>query len=115
VLAQLVGEMHRQSGLTHTRGSVDGDGRLARHAVGAEQAATELVDLARPPNEVGHIVRQLSRYIQDSQLCLGSLVVEEFRTRPPKRLGEQIAIEVVRLLVVIHPAADEPDQTLGLR
>src|SRR4029450_11562473 len=114
VLAQLVGNMHRQSRLAHTGWSIDGDHRPARHSVGAEHAATEFLGLARTTNEIGHIVGQLSRYSRDSQLCLGSLVVEELCTRPPKSLGEQVAIEVVRLLVVVDPAADEPDQALGL-
>jgi hypothetical protein len=109
VLAQLVGDMHRKSGLAHPRWSIDGDDRPTRCSVGAEQAATEFLDLISTPNEIGHIVGQLSRYRQHSSLALGSLVVEEVSTRPPKRLGQQIAVEVVRLLVVVYPAADEGD------
>ena len=66
VLAQLVGNMHRQSRLAHTGWSIDGDHRPARHSVGAEHAATEFLGLARTTNEIGHIVRQLSRYSRDS-------------------------------------------------
>ncbi|HET9292035.1 MAG TPA: hypothetical protein VFQ49_13220, partial [Actinomycetes bacterium] len=65
VLAQLVGNMHRQRGLAHTRWPVDGDDRLTYHSAGAEQAATELLHLVSTPNELGHIVGQLSRHGRD--------------------------------------------------
>lgn len=66
VLAQLVGDMYRKSGLAHPRWSIDGHDRATRHSVGAEQPATEFLDLISTPDEIGHIVGQLSRYSEHS-------------------------------------------------
>jgi hypothetical protein len=57
---------------------------------------------------------QAPRLRVGGQLRAHALVAEQLGAGLPERSGQQVAVEVVRLLVVVHPAADERDQALGL-
>jgi hypothetical protein len=44
----------------------------------------------------------------------GWFVAEQLGARPAGRRAEQVTVEVVRLLVVVHPPANERDHAFGL-